>query len=109
MCEFFSFCTEPEYHGGQRFYFDWNYRSKHLDSIKYRKKELCELLNEHWNSITDHLSQCNQTLTELLKSYRNEIQQTQDKRSKSRTKSSHHHQRSSGSKSTDTKSQHTNT
>jgi hypothetical protein len=30
MCTFFSFCTEPEYHGGQRFYFDWNYRSKHL-------------------------------------------------------------------------------
>jgi hypothetical protein len=30
MCTFFSFCTEPEYHGGRRFYFDWNYRSKHL-------------------------------------------------------------------------------
>ncbi len=30
MCIFFSFCTEPEHHGGQRFYFDWNYRSKHL-------------------------------------------------------------------------------
>ena len=30
MCEFFSFVTEPEYHGGQRFYFDWQYRKEHL-------------------------------------------------------------------------------
>ena len=55
-----------------------NYRSKYLESVKYRKKELCELFNEHWNSITDHLSQGNQTLTKLLKSYRNKIQQTLD-------------------------------
>ena len=30
MCDFFSFVTEPEKHGGKRFYFDWNYRSSHL-------------------------------------------------------------------------------
>ena len=30
MCDFFSFVTEPEKHGGKRFYFDWNYRSAHL-------------------------------------------------------------------------------
>lgn len=26
MCNFFSFVTEPEYHGGQRFYFNKEYR-----------------------------------------------------------------------------------
>ena len=31
MCNFFSFITEPEYHGGKRFYFDWKYRNKHLN------------------------------------------------------------------------------
>lgn len=31
MCYFFSFLTEPESHGGKRFYFDWNYRKEHLD------------------------------------------------------------------------------
>ena len=30
MCKFFSFVTEPENHGGQRFYFDWEYRKAHL-------------------------------------------------------------------------------
>lgn len=30
MCSFFSFVTEPEHHGGKRFYFDWEYRKKHL-------------------------------------------------------------------------------
>ena len=30
MCEFFSFITEPEYHGGQRFYFDWDMRKADL-------------------------------------------------------------------------------
>lgn len=30
MCEFFSFNTEPEYHGGQRFYFDWDMRKADL-------------------------------------------------------------------------------
>ena len=26
MCEFFSFCTEPEGHGGKRYYFNWEQR-----------------------------------------------------------------------------------
>ena len=26
MCDFFSFCTEPEGHGGKRYYFDWEAR-----------------------------------------------------------------------------------
>ena len=30
MCQFFSFCTEPEGHGGKRYYFDWKYRKGHL-------------------------------------------------------------------------------
>jgi hypothetical protein len=30
MCKFFSIVTEPEQHGGQRFYFDWEYRKAHL-------------------------------------------------------------------------------
>ena len=30
MCNFFSFVTEPEAHGGKRFYFDWKYRKEHL-------------------------------------------------------------------------------
>ena len=30
MCQFFSFCTEPEGHGGKRYYFDWKYRKEHL-------------------------------------------------------------------------------
>ena len=30
MCEFFSFVTEPNYHGGQRFFFNWKYRKAHL-------------------------------------------------------------------------------
>jgi hypothetical protein len=28
MCQFFSFITEPECHGGQRFYFDWDNRQQ---------------------------------------------------------------------------------
>ena len=28
MCKFFSFVTEPEGHGGKRFYFDWEYRKE---------------------------------------------------------------------------------
>jgi hypothetical protein len=30
MCKFFSFVTDPENYGGTRFYFDWDYRKKHL-------------------------------------------------------------------------------
>ena len=30
MCQFFSFNTEPEFHGGQRFYFDWDMRKANL-------------------------------------------------------------------------------
>ena len=35
MCKFFSFLTEPENHGGQRFYFDWKYRKNHLRGDNY--------------------------------------------------------------------------
>ena len=31
MCNFFSFNTEPEYHGGQRFYFDWDKRKTGME------------------------------------------------------------------------------
>lgn len=30
MCRFFSFVTEPDGHPNERFYFDWDYRKKHL-------------------------------------------------------------------------------
>lgn len=30
MCKFFSFVTEPDGHPNERFYFDWDYRKKHL-------------------------------------------------------------------------------
>ena len=30
MCNFFSFVTEPEYHGGDRFFFDWVHRKADL-------------------------------------------------------------------------------
>jgi len=32
MCSFFSFLTSPEYHGGRKFYMDWNKRKKNLDA-----------------------------------------------------------------------------
>ena len=35
MCDFFSFVTEPEKHGGKRFYFDWKYRSAHLTDANH--------------------------------------------------------------------------
>ena len=35
MCDFFSFVTEPEKHGGKRFYFNWKYRSAHLTDDKH--------------------------------------------------------------------------
>jgi len=50
MCEFFSFITEPEYHGGQRFYFDWDMRKADLkveaDSHSTIAKHFG--LNEDW-------------------------------------------------------------
>ena len=30
MCKFFSFVTDPENHGGKRYYSDWKYRKAHL-------------------------------------------------------------------------------
>jgi len=48
MCHFFSFCTDPEYHGGQRFYFAWGYRKEHLDEGNDSHLLICEYygLNE---------------------------------------------------------------
>ena len=43
MCNFFSFVTEPEKHGGKRFYFDWNYRSSHLEDKNHDShSSICE-------------------------------------------------------------------
>lgn len=55
MCKFFSFVTEPENHGGQRFYFDWDYRKSHLsendadshDHITSYFKLGCEMCNKY--------------------------------------------------------------
>ena len=49
MCNFFSFVTEPEKHGGKRFYFDWKYRKEHLkDDNHDSHSSICEFykLNE---------------------------------------------------------------
>ena len=42
MCQFFSFCTEPENHGGKRFYFDWTYRQEHLRDENDSHSLICE-------------------------------------------------------------------
>ncbi|MFA6270309.1 MAG: hypothetical protein WC657_03815 [Candidatus Paceibacterota bacterium] len=42
MCEFFSFVTEPENHGGKRFYFDWEYRKKHLQDENDSHSLICK-------------------------------------------------------------------
>ena len=41
MCKFFSFVTEPENHGGQRFYFDWNYRKDNLSDSNDSHSTIC--------------------------------------------------------------------
>ena len=42
MCKFMSFCTEPENHGGQRFYFDWEYRKDNLSDSNDSHSTICE-------------------------------------------------------------------
>ena len=42
MCEFFSFCTEPEGYGGKRFYFDWKYRKEHLQDENDSHSLICK-------------------------------------------------------------------
>ena len=42
MCQFFSFVTEPENHGGQRFYIDWNYRREHLNDENDSHSTICK-------------------------------------------------------------------
>jgi hypothetical protein len=42
MCQFFSFCTEPENHGGKRFYFDWQYRKAHLEDENDSHSLICK-------------------------------------------------------------------
>jgi hypothetical protein len=42
MCKFFSIVTEPENHGGQRFYRDWQYRKEHLDKENDSHSLLCK-------------------------------------------------------------------
>jgi len=42
MCQFFSFVTEPENHGGQRFYFDWDYRKDNLSDGNDSHSTICE-------------------------------------------------------------------
>ena len=42
MCKFFSFVTEPENHGGQRFYFDWDYRKDNLSDGNDSHSTICE-------------------------------------------------------------------
>lgn len=45
MCKFFSFVTEPEYHGGQRFYFNAKQRET-LEDIKFDShSSICKYYN----------------------------------------------------------------
>ena len=48
MCKFFSIITEPENHGGQRFYRDWLYRKAHLQDGNDSHSLICKAngLNE---------------------------------------------------------------
>jgi hypothetical protein len=41
MCDFFSFVTEPEKHGGKRFYFDWKQRQK-MDNGQDSHSTICK-------------------------------------------------------------------
>ena len=44
MCKFFSLVTEPEQHGGQRFYFDWDYRKANLkEDNEDSHSHICEV------------------------------------------------------------------
>ena len=45
MCKFFSIVTEPENHGGQRLYFDWEYRKIHLDDENDSHSLICKFNN----------------------------------------------------------------
>lgn len=42
MCQFFSFVTEPENNGGKRFYFNWEYRKKHLEDENDSHSLICK-------------------------------------------------------------------
>jgi hypothetical protein len=42
MCEFFSFVTEPELHGGKRYYFNWHYRKAHLQEENDSHSLICK-------------------------------------------------------------------
>jgi hypothetical protein len=85
MCNFFSIVTEPENHGGRRFYFDWVYRKEHLtddtdshsrickffkldedDCNKYEYNPLTKTMNvDQINSSIDDRVQVEQWFTEL--------------------------------------------
>ena len=41
MCQFFSFCTEPEENGGKRFYNDWKYRKNHIQEENDSHSLIC--------------------------------------------------------------------
>jgi hypothetical protein len=42
MCNFFAFVTEPEQHGGKRFYFDWDWRKEHLQDGNDSHSIICK-------------------------------------------------------------------
>jgi len=41
MCNFFSIVTDPENQAGKRFYFDWEYRKKHLQDENDSHSTIC--------------------------------------------------------------------
>jgi hypothetical protein len=42
MCNFFAFVTEPEQHGGKRYYFDWEWRKEHLQDENDSHSTICK-------------------------------------------------------------------
>jgi hypothetical protein len=45
MCKFFSFVTEPESHGGDRFYFNWDVRKSSLSDKNDSHTHICKIYN----------------------------------------------------------------
>ena len=51
MCKFFSFVTDPDNHGGKRFYFDWNYRKENMNDSESHDSH--STICEHYKLVED--------------------------------------------------------
>ena len=53
MCEFFSFVTDPENHGGERYYFDWAHRIHLIDNKVSERADSPSSICKHFNLSED--------------------------------------------------------